>query len=65
MPIIGRLDEQVDRVLITPLSQRRETEEKNTPEIPAEFPNSTDTQEAHESEDKKTVENASLPVWLL
>ena len=61
MPIIGRLDEQVDEKLIAPISKRRRGDE-HAPEQ-TEEPDATPTQTppVDESSDKTD----ELPVWLL
>ena len=63
MPVIGRLDGQVDEVIISPISRRRgdepppvlEKEETPEPSAPSQTP-STDESSANRDE---------LPVWLL
>ena len=67
MPVIGRLDGQVDEVIIKPISERRRGEEtpaddtadprRDTPTRPA----TTQTPPAGES----SADTAELPVWLL
>jgi hypothetical protein len=69
MPVIGRLDEQVGRVLIDPVSKRREPEDAvpaptHTP--PAEKPRGADTTKAtQDNEPERGTGEAELPVWLL
>ncbi len=60
MPVIGRLDEQVNEILITPLEKSRERE----PQPAAAEPTTTTTT------DEKPVGETSpppdeLPVWML
>jgi hypothetical protein len=63
MSVIGRLDDQVDEILITPL-QRKNNREANEQE--AEQPSS---REATQIESDPSTENVAthneLPVWLL
>jgi hypothetical protein len=58
MPVIGRLDEQVSDILITPLEQRRDREP-----APDEPPPPTPTDEA--PPDETSPPRDELPVWLL
>jgi len=71
MPVIGRLDGQVDEVIIKPISERRRgedapadaddaTREQGTPPAP-QHPAPTHTPPADESSN----EADELPVWLL
>ena len=62
MPVIGRLDGQVDEVIIKPISERRRGEEPPAPEEDApEPPPETHTPTPNQSSDKPDT----LPVWLL
>jgi len=58
MPVIGRLDEQVNDILITPLGKRGDRE----PE-PDEPPPPTTADEA--SPDETSPPRDELPVWML
>ena len=60
MPVIGRLDGQVDEVIIKPISERRREEE---PPAPSEPPQSAPLQTPHP--DESSAEADELPVWLL
>lgn len=65
MPVIGRLDDQVEAVLINPLERRSTTQkaEREQTSIPAPDPeehNVTDT-----TSEKREAEPSALPVWLL
>lgn len=66
MPVIGRLDEQVNEVLITPLERGRErgprpaAEERPTPTTPATTPTADPTPGGETSPPRP-----ELPVWLL
>jgi len=64
MPVIGRLDGQVDEVIIKPISKRRHDEESSTPDEAAPEPPTppeTHTHTPNQSSDKPDA----LPVWLL
>jgi hypothetical protein len=61
MSVIGRLDDQVEDVIISPL-------EKNRPKInpgPAENPVPDESAESTHQEVNERVGCESLPVWLL
>ncbi|HEV2860009.1 MAG TPA: hypothetical protein VGX48_03305 [Pyrinomonadaceae bacterium] len=62
MPVIGRLDEQVHDVLISPVSKRRpggdEPQPPREPAPPEESPRKP-------LEDESPRRPAELPVWLL
>lgn len=63
MSVIGRLDGQVDEVLIKPLAgkNKQETSEQKDEQTP-----SRETAENESNRVKKSrVENEDLPVWLL
>ena len=65
MPVIGRLDDQVEAVLINPLEQRRtpdEAERERPAALPA--PDSEERDDADAASKKREAEPA-LPVWLL
>ena len=61
MPVIGRLDKQVDERLITPVSKRRRDDERATEQT--EEPDATPTQTPPANE--SSVKADELPVWLL
>jgi hypothetical protein len=69
MPVIGRLDDQVEAILINPLKRRRPaTDAEGRDELPA--PPSSDEDVAAEPPDDappagRTRAEASLPVWML
>jgi hypothetical protein len=67
MPVIGRLDDQVEAVLINPLRRRPTHGEEERDELPR--PAAPDEDAAVESPDESRRErragDASLPVWLL
>ena len=63
MPIIGRLDGQVDEVIIKPISKRREEDAETHDEDAPEPPPSTETQTP--ASNQSSAERDTLPVWLL
>ena len=64
MPVIGRLDQQVDDVLIKPASGRRDREDAPGPQkFPKAPPETGAGDEAGEAPPKR--EPSDLPVWLL
>jgi hypothetical protein len=66
MTVIGRLDEQVDEVLITPLEKRREREAPGAPTLEGPAPPSSAPAPSGEaSADETSRAAAELPVWLL
>jgi hypothetical protein len=64
MPVIGRLDDQVEAVLINPLKRRREADEapREQTRIPPAV--SEERDDADSSTEKREVD-PPLPVWLL
>jgi hypothetical protein len=63
MPVIGRLDGQVDDVLIKPVSRRRDKQDARDGE---KFPKEQTEPPAEEAkEDAPARERPNLPVWLL
>ena len=69
MSVIGRLDEQVDSVLIAPLdrNRRRSAETQEQPHNQQSAPSQTKAQAPDEAENFQDEEPAQdeLPVWLL
>jgi hypothetical protein len=66
MSVIGRLDEQVNAVLIRPLSHRREQDEPTTPRVDREDATPQEPSPIAEASKNKSREAArELPVWLL
>jgi hypothetical protein len=64
MPVIGRLDGQVDEVIIKPISERRRDEEPTPPEETAREPlPPTETQTP--TPNQSSADRDELPVWLL
>ena len=61
MPVIGRLDKQVDDVLIAPISKRRRDDEREPEQT--EEPDATPTQTP--PADESSFKTDELPVWLL
>jgi hypothetical protein len=66
MSVIGRLDDQVERVLINPLKrERNEVEpERDAPPAPS-LPAPSHAEGEAESRDEPREVEAALPVWLL
>jgi hypothetical protein len=64
MPVIGRLDEQVDDLLISPVSKRRRDEK---PSVQDEDPTARrdDTPTQTPPQDESSANASELPVWLL
>jgi hypothetical protein len=63
MPVIGRLDKQVDELIISPVSKRRRDEE-----LPPERQRGEDSPAASThtpSEGESSAKTDELPVWLL
>lgn len=69
MAVIGRLDDQVDSVLIAPLdrNRRRTTEAQAQPENQSPASAQTDAHAPGEAESlqNEQAEREELPVWLL
>ncbi len=63
MSVIGRLDEQVEAVLINPLKRKDDEEERDAPS-PTPAPQQAEL-EAEPSEQQTRETDAALPVWLL
>jgi hypothetical protein len=63
MSVIGRLDGQVDEILITPL-QRKNNQETNEQEA-GQSPSREMSEIESNSSEKKRAERETLPVWLL
>jgi hypothetical protein len=62
MPVIGRLDGQVDELIISPISKRRRDEESPDEETPERTPSpTTHTPTSNQS----SAERDELPIWLL
>jgi hypothetical protein len=62
MPVIGRLDGQVDEVIIKPISKRRRDEETPDEEKPERAP----SPETHTpTPNQSSTDRDELPVWLL
>jgi hypothetical protein len=65
MSVIGRLDGQVDDVLISPISKSRAPERKvPRDEQTGNAPDET-ARESVTTENERTDERPTLPVWLL
>jgi hypothetical protein len=62
MPVIGRLDKQVDEVIISPVSKRRRDEDPPDEDADERPPSAQPQTPAH---DESSAERDELPVWLL
>jgi hypothetical protein len=69
MPVIGRLDGQVDEVIISPISRRQREEEPPPTHKNGETPEPHDTSDHAPSQtptaDESSANAGELPVWLL
>lgn len=65
MPVIGRLDDQVDRVLIKPLERGREDGDEPAPLRAPEPPPATEESKDEAREGETSPAPGELPVWLL
>ena len=68
MPVIGRLDGQVEEVIIKPISERRREEAPPTPTgetPPAPSPPAERAPAQTPHPDESSAEADELPVWLL
>ena len=70
MSVIGRLDDQVEAVLINPLKRRERddsTQERDAPSPPQPAPlnEERDAESSAESSAETRDTEAALPVWLL
>jgi hypothetical protein len=64
MPVIGRLDRQVNDVLIEPLDRKRARAAHDTPAPPDDATPGETKGEPPRDEDRRR-EDETLPVWLL
>ena len=64
MSVIGRLDEQVEAVLINPLRRRERAPDEEARDEPATPAPATEERDA-ESSPETRERDAALPVWLL
>jgi hypothetical protein len=64
MPVIGRLDDQVEAVLIDPLRRRHKPDETEREQPPIPPPVSEERDGAAPASEKREAESP-LPVWLL
>ncbi|HVF51547.1 MAG TPA: hypothetical protein VNA19_15775 [Pyrinomonadaceae bacterium] len=65
MSVIGRLDKQVEDVLISPLSKTRPAPEKVPSVEPSKDTPAESVGDVGASEGQTSRERAELPVWLL
>ncbi|MFL6227680.1 MAG: hypothetical protein ACJ741_02745 [Pyrinomonadaceae bacterium] len=63
MPVIGRLDRQVNDVLIEPTGQNRKRDGQEAPAAPDDAPPDASREDVSREEDRSRDEE--LPVWLL
>jgi hypothetical protein len=64
MPVIGRLDRQVNDVLIEPLDRKRTRDAHDTPAPPDDAPPDKTDRESPRDEHRRR-DDEQLPVWLL
>jgi hypothetical protein len=68
MGVIGRLDDQVNEIIIKPVGERRK-DEGGEPSIPTEVsrpaPRATDEEDSIQGKGKHHARPRELPVWLL
>jgi hypothetical protein len=64
MSVIGRLDEQVDAVLISPIGKKRDAPEPS-PKPATEEANTRRDEESSAEENETAARTVELPVWLL
>ena len=67
MPVIGRLDGQVDEVIIRPISDRRRGEEEQPSDADGQTPAQRDTPAPTQTPPlpESSPDTGELPVWLL
>jgi hypothetical protein len=64
MSVIGRLDEQVDAVLISPVGKKRDAPESSPKPATGEA-NTRRDEESSAEENETAARTVELPVWLL
>ena len=69
MPVIGRLDGQVDDIIISPISRRQREDEPPTVHKNKETPEPSDSADHTPSQTPRVDESSAnadeLPIWLL
>lgn len=70
MPVIGRLNEQVEEVIIKPVGRRHAPDGTDAPAPPASIPARDEPREIQHAERSETSRDerrgkGELPVWLL
>jgi hypothetical protein len=65
MPVIGRLDDQVEAILINPHGRRRREPGEDERERPPLPPAATEERGDADSTSEKRETRSTLPVWLL
>ncbi|MFL6336014.1 MAG: hypothetical protein ACJ754_22115 [Pyrinomonadaceae bacterium] len=66
MPVIGRLDGQVEEVIISPISRRRRGDDPHPSPKNDEAPTPSDRTPSQTPDvDESSADTGELPVWLL
>ena len=68
MGVIGRLDDQVNEIIIKPVGERHGAAEAEAPRAPSQKPESQEDRPAPKGErprDKEKADSSEFPVWLL
>ncbi|MCA1592547.1 MAG: hypothetical protein LC754_07850 [Acidobacteria bacterium] len=65
MPVIGRLDKQVSKLLIEPLDKQRPADETQTPEPPRHTTPQPTQRPSASTPHERADDARELPVWLL
>ena len=65
MSVIGRLDDQVEAVLINPLKRREREQRVEDTDAPLPPPASPPEERDAQSSEETRATNDTLPVWLL
>lgn len=65
MPVIGRLDRQVDELIIKPISRRRDEDGPPVPSQNEEAPTPPDAPSHTPPTDESSANADELPVWML
>ncbi|HKS28751.1 MAG TPA: hypothetical protein VJS44_13070 [Pyrinomonadaceae bacterium] len=65
MGVIGRLDDQVNEIIIKPVSERRNDAEPEAPRADSQEPAPPERPSVEEDEGRAKTGSSELPVWLL
>ncbi|MGB8510915.1 MAG: hypothetical protein WCD76_21255 [Pyrinomonadaceae bacterium] len=65
MSVIGRLDEQVSKILIEPLAEKHRADERPTSGQSPREPTPPSHPPSQSTHDESEAERRELPVWLL